>query len=48
MVKKWRCEDCGWEGTESKLKTVVGDLADCSYGEYKVCPDCGSENVSQN
>jgi hypothetical protein len=29
------CLDCH----SYTLKTAVGDLADCSYGEYRVCSD---------
>jgi len=34
-----KCPECG-----SQMKVVVGDRADCSYGEFKECPECGYNN----
>jgi membrane protease subunit (stomatin/prohibitin family) len=42
---EYECSDCGWTGKESELKTIVGDRADCSYGEMTVCPECESDDV---
>jgi hypothetical protein len=33
------CPECGGE-----LKTVVGERADCSFGEYQECTECGWDN----
>ena len=33
------CPECG-----SILKTVMGERSDCSYGEYKECPNCEYSN----
>ena len=44
---EWECAECGWTGPASEVKTVVGDRADCSYGEMDVCPECESDDISE-
>lgn len=41
MSDERTCEECG-----GRLITVVGERADCSYGEYLVCEN-GCDNIKQ-
>ena len=46
MAEKYRCSDCGWQGTEKELEydqveSCMGDM------DIEICPKCGSMDLKK-